>query len=139
VVLWENGATRLAHRWSTDDSGLTTKSNTCRQCQMKTALRSLAAEPAECANYFRLGSIRASPICQSVKLNIEQTGDRDAQSRGREAMSTSTQRRSNLDPLYRRSVVLWMSLSGTFCKPPLLPLFWRKVGSREFHIQTGEW
>lgn len=45
---------------------------------MKTALRSLEAEPAECTNYFRLGSIRASPICQSVKLNIEQTGDRDA-------------------------------------------------------------
>ncbi len=41
------------------------------------------------------------------------------QSRGREAMSTSTQRRPNLDLLYRRSRSAWTCLLITFRKLPL--------------------
>jgi hypothetical protein len=41
------------------------------------------------------------------------------QSRGREAMSTSTQRRPNLDPLYRRSRSAWTCLLITSRKLPL--------------------
>jgi hypothetical protein len=40
-------------------------------------------------------------------------------SRGGQAMSTSTQRRSNLDPLYRRSRSAWTCLLITFRKLPL--------------------
>ncbi len=40
---------------------------------------------------------------------------------GGEAMSTTTQRRSNPYPLSRRGRCALMSLSVTLCKPPLTP------------------
>jgi hypothetical protein len=52
------------------------------------------------------------------------------QSRAREAMSTSTQRRSNLDPLYRRSRSAWTCLLIAFPKLPLTLPFLALGGGR---------